>query len=168
MPHCVDQLFSFVRLSNYPKTLSSPGLYGGYTPFSDSYLVVMDASQGFSRRRPGLFILWPGLFILEGPAVQDHRGSVMVDFPHLELFYGVGRGGNCHHQPPVIAGVISVNVLQLLHKIRQHGGHPDTPLVSCRLFGRFWTESISPDKKNLSLPGNKSSEFRLRKRAIIP
>jgi len=25
-------------LSNYPKTLSSPGFYGGYTPFSDSYL----------------------------------------------------------------------------------------------------------------------------------
>ncbi len=25
------------RLSNYPKTLSSPGFYGSYTPFSDSY-----------------------------------------------------------------------------------------------------------------------------------
>ena len=25
-------------VSNYPKTLSSPGFYGGYTPFSDSYL----------------------------------------------------------------------------------------------------------------------------------
>ena len=24
--------------SNYPKTLSSPAFYGGYTPFSDSYL----------------------------------------------------------------------------------------------------------------------------------
>ena len=24
--------------SNYPKTISSPGFYGGYTPFSDSYL----------------------------------------------------------------------------------------------------------------------------------
>ena len=24
-------------ISNYPKTLSSPGFYGGYTPFSDSY-----------------------------------------------------------------------------------------------------------------------------------
>ena len=24
-------------LSNYPKTLSSPGFYGGYTRFSDSY-----------------------------------------------------------------------------------------------------------------------------------
>ena len=24
-------------VSNYPKTLSSPGFYGGYTPFSDSY-----------------------------------------------------------------------------------------------------------------------------------
>ena len=27
-----------IALSNYPKTLSSPGFYGGYTPFSDSYL----------------------------------------------------------------------------------------------------------------------------------
>jgi hypothetical protein len=26
-------------LSNYPKTLSSPGFYGVYTPFSDSYLL---------------------------------------------------------------------------------------------------------------------------------
>ena len=25
------------HLRNYPKTLSSPGFYGGYTPFSDSY-----------------------------------------------------------------------------------------------------------------------------------
>jgi len=31
-----DQLVD--DLSNYPKTLSSPGFYGGYTPFSDSYL----------------------------------------------------------------------------------------------------------------------------------
>ncbi len=28
-------------LSNYPKTLSSPGFYGGYTPFSDSYLALV-------------------------------------------------------------------------------------------------------------------------------
>ena len=41
----------------------------------------------------------------------------MVNFPHLELFYGVGRGGHRHHQSPVIAGMIGVNVLQLLHKI---------------------------------------------------
>ena len=27
-----------LHLSNYPKTLSSAGFYGGYTPFSDSYL----------------------------------------------------------------------------------------------------------------------------------
>ena len=27
----------FGHISNYPKTLSSPGFYGGYTPFSDSY-----------------------------------------------------------------------------------------------------------------------------------
>jgi len=121
----------------------------------------MDASSGFSRKGPGwfilwlglfvlwpgLFILWPGLFILEGPAVQDHRGSVLVDFPHLELFYGVGRGGYRHHQPPVIAGVIGVNVLQLLHKIRQHGGHPDTPLVSS-----LWAFLDRVDQSRQELP----------------
>ena len=90
----------------------------------------MDASPSFSRRGPGLFFLWPGLFVLEGLAVQDQRGSVVVDFPHLELFYGVGRGGHRHDDTPVIAGVIGVNVLQLLDKIRQHSGHPGTPLVS--------------------------------------
>ena len=46
-------------LSNYPKTLSSPGFYGGYTPFSDSYLaealrgmleVVKFAGNGYDRR----------------------------------------------------------------------------------------------------------------------
>ena len=28
---------TYLLISNYPKTLSSPGFYGGYTPFSDSY-----------------------------------------------------------------------------------------------------------------------------------
>src|SRR5208337_75868 len=32
-------------LSNYPKTLSSPGFYGGYTPFSDSYLLTAWAAD---------------------------------------------------------------------------------------------------------------------------
>ena len=39
------------RLSNYPKTLSSLGFYGGYTPFSDSYLW---APPGSTPYRPGL------------------------------------------------------------------------------------------------------------------
>src|SRR5271166_6419190 len=103
----------------------------------------MDASPGFFRRGPGLFILWPGLFILwpglfilEGLAVQDHRWSVVVDLSHLELLHGVGRGGNRHDDMPVTE-VMGVNVLQLLHKFRQHGGHPGTPLPSslCR---RCW------------------------------
>ena len=34
-----DSGTSSARFSHYPKTLSSPGFYGGYTPFSDSYLV---------------------------------------------------------------------------------------------------------------------------------
>ncbi len=33
-----DQRLLLLLLSNYPKTLSSPGFYGGYTPFSDNYL----------------------------------------------------------------------------------------------------------------------------------
>ena len=37
-----------VRLSNYPKTLSSPGFYGGYTPFSDSYLIELYQAQKFA------------------------------------------------------------------------------------------------------------------------
>ena len=118
----------------------------------------MDASPGFCRRGTGLFILWPVLFVLwpvlfvlEGLAAQDHRWSVMVDFPHLELLHGVGRGGHRHHQPPVIAGVIGVNVLQLLHKIRQHGGHPDAPLVSS-LYASL--DKVDQSRQmNLSVPG---------------
>ena len=34
----VQGLEGYPFLGNYPKTLSSPGFYGGYTPFSDSYL----------------------------------------------------------------------------------------------------------------------------------
>src|SRR5208337_1805838 len=134
----------------------------------------MDASPGFFRRGTGLFtlwpvlfilgpvlfvlwpvlfVLWPVLFVLEGLAAQDHRWSVMVDLAHLELFHGVGRGGHRHDDSPVIAGVIGVNVLQLLDKIRQHGGHPGTPLPSS-LRRRLWTESISPARKNLSPPGD--------------
>jgi len=90
----------------------------------------MDASPGFHRAGPGLFFRWPGLFLLEGLAAQDHRWSVVVDLAHLELFHGVGRGGHRHDDTPVIAGVMGVNVLQLLHEFRQHGGHPGTPLVS--------------------------------------
>ena len=45
-----------VILSNYPKTLSSPGFYGGYTPFSDSYLVPLSPRIAlhypFFRQRP--------------------------------------------------------------------------------------------------------------------
>jgi len=33
-----DVVVAVEFLGNYPKTLSSPGFYGGYTPFSDSYL----------------------------------------------------------------------------------------------------------------------------------
>ena len=127
----------------------------------------MDASPGFFRRVSGLFILMPGFFLLEGLAAQDYRWSVMVDLAYLELFHGVGRGGHRHDDTPVIAGVMGVNVLQLLHKFRQHGGHPSTPLVSS-LRRRLWTESISPARRTLGRLGTKSSEIRVKKRTIIP
>src|SRR5271157_4554435 len=112
----------------------------------------MDASPGFYRRGPCLFILRRGLFILEGLAVQDHRGSVMVDLSHLELLHGVGRGGNRHDDTPVTVEVMGVNVLQVLHEFRQHGGHLGTPLPSS-LPRRVWTKSISPARKNFSAVG---------------
>jgi len=134
----------------------------------------MNASPGFFRRGtglfilwPGLFILWPGFFILEGLAVQNHRWSVMVDFPHLELFHGVGRGGHRHHLPPVTVEVMGVNILQVSHEFRQHGGHLWFSLPSS-LPRRVWTKSISPDRKNLVHVGNRSTEIRVKKRAIIP
>jgi len=134
----------------------------------------MNASPGFFRRGtglfilwPGLFILWPGFFILEGLAVQNHRGSVMVDFPHLKLFHGVGRGGHRHDDTPVTVEVMGVNILQVSHEFRQHGGHLWFSLPSS-LPRRVWTKSISPDRKNLVHVGNKSTEIRVKKRAIIP
>src|SRR5208337_3012477 len=136
----------------------------------------MDASPGFFRRGTGLFtlwpvlfVLWPVLFVLEGLAAQDHRWSVMVDLAHLELFHGVGRGGHRHDDSPVIAGVIGVNVLQLLHKIRQHGGHPDAPLVSS-LYASL--DKVDQSRQmNLSVPGEQIKRISLkkvRKWAIIP
>ena len=38
-------------------------------------------------------------------------------------------------------------------------------ILSRRLSRRFWTKSISPDRYNLSVLGNKSTKVRLRKRA---
>src|SRR5271157_2365078 len=100
-------------------------------------VVVMDASPGFFRGRRGLFILWRGLFILwpvlfilKGLAVQDQSGSVLMNLSHLELLHGVGRGGHRHDDTPVIAGVMDVNILQMVHEFHQHSGHPGAPLVS--------------------------------------
>jgi hypothetical protein len=53
-----------------------------------------------------------------------------VYLSHLELFHGVGRGGHRHDDTPSIEGVMGVNILQMVHEFHQHGGHPDTPLVS--------------------------------------
>jgi len=118
----------------------------------------MDASPGSYRRWTGLFILmpclfvlWPSLFILEGLAIQDHRGSFMVDYSHLELFHGVGRGAHRHDDRPVTVEVMGVNVLQLLHKFRQHGGNRGTPLVSS-LSGRLSEEVDQSNQKTLALP----------------
>jgi hypothetical protein len=54
----VDDRQIEVGLSNYPRTLSSPGFYGGYTPFSDSYLGSI-AIQTFSTRGVMLKPNWP-------------------------------------------------------------------------------------------------------------
>ena len=45
------QVLDANRLSNYPKTLSSPGFYGGYTPFSDSYLAILRTGRHDSKSR---------------------------------------------------------------------------------------------------------------------
>ena len=90
----------------------------------------MDASPGFFRRVSGLFILMPGFFLLEGLAAQDYRWSVMVDLAYLELFHGVGRGGHRHDDTPVTVEVMGVNVLQVLHELRQHGRHLGIPFPS--------------------------------------
>ena len=43
------------HLSNYPKTLSSPGFYGGYTPFSDSYLGAIHDGDSYPDAGTGGF-----------------------------------------------------------------------------------------------------------------
>ena len=43
------------RVSNYPKTLSSPGFYGGYTPFSDSYRGIITTTAGPEQLSTGRF-----------------------------------------------------------------------------------------------------------------
>jgi len=71
---CIE--FKTIRLSNYPKTLSSPGFYGGYTPFSDSYLV------------PTIHPLFPGLGSMSAnPINLDARRSC----PNLEARSGRPR-----------------------------------------------------------------------------
>jgi len=72
----------------------------------------------------------------------------MVDYSHLELFHGLGRGGHRHDDTPVTVEVMGVNVLQLLHKFRQHGGHRGTPLVSS-LSGRLSEEVDQSNQKKL-------------------
>ena len=77
----------------------------------------------------------------------------MVDYSHLELFHSVGRGAHRHDDTPVIVEVMGVNVLQLLHKFRQHGGHRGTLLVSS-LSGRLSEEVDQSSQKNFSAVGN--------------
>jgi putative DNA methylase len=50
-------------LSNYPKMLSSPGFYGGYTPFSDSYL----STRCCSKTSPATGRSWPRSCTASGP-----------------------------------------------------------------------------------------------------
>jgi hypothetical protein len=93
----------------------------------------MDASPPLFRSRPGRFVVGASFFHLARLAEQNNRGSVVMDFPHLEVFYAVGRGGDRYHQTPVVAGVIGVYALQMFHEIGQHFGHLIVP--RCRSFG---------------------------------
>ena len=87
----------------------------------------------------------------------------MVDYSHLELFHGLGRGGHRHDDTPVTVEVMGVNVLQLLHKFRQHGGHRGTPLVSS-LSGRL-SEEVD---QTLAPLGTKASEDSMKKAGDRP
>ena len=66
-------------LSNYPKTLSSPGFYGVYTPFSDSYLVQIGRAEQCAR--PGDVIFSPEAWL----HVSDVCGGTPVDGRHVRL-----------------------------------------------------------------------------------
>src|SRR5208337_2416938 len=46
--------FGSLGLSNYPKTFSSPGFYGGYTSFSDSYLALATLDTQFPEHVVGV------------------------------------------------------------------------------------------------------------------
>ena len=78
----------------------------------------------------------------------------MVDFPHLELFYGVGRGGHRHDDSPVIVEVMCVNVLQMLHEFRQHGGHLLVFLSRCLSVGVSGRSRSVPPGKTLAPLGD--------------
>ena len=90
----------------------------------------------------------------------------MVDYSHLELFHDVGRGAHRHDDTPVTVEVMGVNVLQLLHKFRQHGGNRGTPLVSS-LSGRLSEEVDQSNQKTLEPLGTKASEDSMKK-ADVP
>ena len=49
-PDAYPALQYLQSVSNYPKTLSSAGFYGGYTPFSDSYLGSAVLSTAMDER----------------------------------------------------------------------------------------------------------------------
>jgi hypothetical protein len=80
-----------------------------------------------------------------------------MDFPDLELFHGVGRGGHRDHQPPVITRVMGVNVLQVVHEIRHQMGHPGAPLDSSFPGVPGGIRSVQP-RGTVAAPGTKSSE----------
>src|SRR5271157_4593185 len=58
-------------LSNYPKTLSSPGFYGGYTPFSDSYLADSAGDIGL-----GSLVLGVGEQQVGGAELGEDAGAL--------------------------------------------------------------------------------------------
>ena len=82
-------------LSNYPKTLSSPGFYGGYTPFSDSYLAsprqfgfLRDAREVFPDQLQ-LARIQPG----DLAAVPDRGEEGVARFGPYRPFFEKGAPG---------------------------------------------------------------------------
>ena len=116
--------------SNYPKTLSSPGFYGGYTPFSDSYLAD------------------PGRSVAELPLLSEgERRQVVETWNATRIAYP--HGACVHHlieaqverTPGAVALVFEGEALTyrelneranwLAHRLRALGVGPDSLVGLC-------------------------------------
>ena len=81
-----------------------------------------------------------------------------MDYSHLELFHGLGRGGHRHDDTPVTVEVMGVNVR---NRCTSSVSMVDiVVLLSCRLSGRLSEEVDQSSQKTLRPLGTKSSEIR--------